>query len=229
MAAVETTAPKAKSAGLPAHELVYRQLRELVLFGELAPGQAVTIQGLADRLQAGMMPVREGIRRLTAEGALASQGNRRVQVPALGPGNISELIFARASIEPQLMLRAAQNADDAAIEALVAEDALLDAAIGAGDVGGYLRHNFRFHEMVYDMADAPILRDIALGMWLRFGPSLRVVCGRLGTSNLTDQHKEALSAMRAGDAESAARAIREDVIQGMEQIRQSLAASAGEG
>ena len=33
------------------------------------------------------------------------------------------------------------------------------------------------------------------------------------------QHKETLSAMRAGDAEKAARAIREDVIQGMEQVR----------
>ena len=65
---------------------------------------------------------------------------------------------------------------------------------------------------------------MADGLWLRFGPSLRVVCGRLGTQNLPDKHKDLLNAMRAGDAETAARAIREDVIQGMEQVRQSLGA-----
>ena len=52
----------------PAHERIYRQLRDLVLYGDLAPGQAVTIQGLTARLGAGMTPVREAIRRLIAEG-----------------------------------------------------------------------------------------------------------------------------------------------------------------
>ena len=40
---------------VPAHEIVYRKLRDLVLFGEIAPGQAVTIQGLTDQLDAGML------------------------------------------------------------------------------------------------------------------------------------------------------------------------------
>lgn len=38
----------------PAHEQVYRQLREQILFGEMAPGQAVTILGLTQALGAGM-------------------------------------------------------------------------------------------------------------------------------------------------------------------------------
>ena len=37
---------------MPAHQHVYEQLREMILFGDLAPGQAVTIQGLTDRLDA---------------------------------------------------------------------------------------------------------------------------------------------------------------------------------
>ena len=48
----------------PAHELVYRRLREMILCGELEPGQAITIQGLVATLGAGMTPVREAIRRL---------------------------------------------------------------------------------------------------------------------------------------------------------------------
>ena len=69
---------KMTSAGLPAHEMTYRALKELLLFGEIAPGQAVTIQGLVARLDVGMTPVREALRRLISEGALEFQGNRRV-------------------------------------------------------------------------------------------------------------------------------------------------------
>ncbi|WP_298677576.1 GntR family transcriptional regulator [uncultured Lentibacter sp.] len=215
--------PERASAELPAHEKVYRALRDLLLFGELAPGQAVTIQGICDMLGAGMTPVREAIRRLTAEGALEFMGNRRVVVPVLTVSHVNELIFARQAIEPQLVVRATERATDSTIEELTQIDSALDAAIARGDVRSYLEQNYRFHARLYSMAEAPILSALADGLWLRFGPSLRVVCGRVGTENLPDQHHEALSAMRAGDAQAAAKAMREDVIQGMEQVRRALA------
>ncbi|WP_320176890.1 GntR family transcriptional regulator [Roseovarius pacificus] len=211
---------------LPAHEVIYRQLRDLVLYGDLAPGQAVTIQGLTERLGAGMTPVREAIRRLIAEGALEFQGNRRVSVPLLSADNISELILARQWLDPHLSLRATERATPDDLEELTALDEALDRSISAGDLRGYLELNYRFHKRLYELAEAPILADLADGLWLRFGPSLRVVCGRLGTQNLPDKHKDLLEAMRAKDAEGAARAIREDVIQGMEQVRQSFGAPA---
>lgn len=209
-----------QSAGLPTHEVVYRQMRELILFGEIAPGQAVTIQGITDRLNAGMTPVREAIRRLTAEGALSFQGNRRIIVPVLTSENLQELVFARQAIEPQLIILATQKVTSPELDTLTDIDSGLDEAIKIGDVGAYLRHNYKFHKTLYDIAQAPILSSIADGLWLRYGPSLRVVCGRVGTQSLIDQHKETLIAMRAGDPERAARAIREDVVQGMDQIRQ---------
>ncbi|HKL45346.1 MAG TPA: GntR family transcriptional regulator [Roseovarius sp.] len=211
---------------LPAHELIYRQLRALVLFGDLAPGQAVTIQGLSERLGAGMTPVREAIRRLIAEGALEFQGNRRVSVPLLSADNISELIYARQWLDPYLTTRATERATGDDLADLTALDTELDRAISHGDLRGYLELNYRFHKRLYELAEAPILADVADGLWLRFGPSLRVVCGRMGTQNLPDKHKDMLAAMRAGDAEAAARAIREDVVQGMEQVRQSIAPRA---
>jgi DNA-binding GntR family transcriptional regulator len=215
--------PEMISAELPAHEKVYREMRDLLLFGELAPGQAVTIQGICDSLGAGMTPVREAIRRLTAEGALEFLGNRRVVVPVLTVSRVNELIFARQAIEPQLVVRATERATDSTIEELTRIDDALDLAIAQGDVRTYLEQNYRFHARLYSMAEAPILSSLADGLWLRFGPSLRVVCGRVGTQNLPDQHHEALSAMRAGDAQGAAKAMREDVIQGMEQVRRALA------
>lgn len=221
-AARKTDRQSEEEPRLPAHEVIYRKLREQVLFGDLAPGQPVTIQGLTERLGAGMTPVREAIRRLTAEGALEFQGNRRVTVPVLSADNISELILARQWLDPHLTLRATERANLQDLEELTRMDEVLDRAIATGDLRQYLELNYRFHTYLYRIADAPILADLAEGLWLRFGPSLRVVCGRMGTQNLPDKHKDMLAAMHARDAESAARAIREDVIQGMEQVRHSL-------
>lgn len=212
-------------AALPTHEVIYRQLRDLLLFGDLAPGQAVTIQGLVDRLGAGMTPVREAIRRLIAAGALEFQGNRRVCVPELDADNISELIVARQWLDPHLALRATERITLDELDELTSMDAGLDRAIERGDLRQYLELNYRFHKRLYVIAQSPILADLADGLWLRFGPSLRVVCGRMGTQNLPDKHKDMLTAMHARDAEAAARAIREDVIQGMEQVRRSFEVS----
>ncbi|MCA3449140.1 MAG: GntR family transcriptional regulator [Rhodobacter sp.] len=77
------------------HELTCARLRDMVLSGQLQPGQPVTIQGLVSDLDAGMTPVREAIRRLIAEGALTLQGNRRVLVPHLTPALPDQIAFAR--------------------------------------------------------------------------------------------------------------------------------------
>ncbi|KUF10125.1 GntR family transcriptional regulator [Pseudoponticoccus marisrubri] len=209
-------------AGLPAHEHVYRQLRDLVLFGALAPGETVTIQGLTERLGAGMTPVREGLRRLTAEGALLAQGNRRIVVPVLDAPAVAELTEARQALEPRLAARAALGATPDRIAELRAIDARLDRAIARGDVPGYLRENHAFHMALNAMARAPILSAITQGLWLRFGPSLRIVCGQVGTRNLPDQHKALLDALEAHDPEAAAAAMARDVAQGMEMIAAAL-------
>ncbi|AUQ76096.1 GntR family transcriptional regulator [Phaeobacter piscinae] len=210
------------TAKLPAHETVYQTLRGQILFGDLAPGQAVTIQGLVESLGAGMTPVREAIRRLISDGALVFQGNRRVSVPMLRESDLSELIYARKTIECQLARLATERVSPADISALEAIDTALDQAISAGDVAGYLVQNYQFHTRLYAHADAPILTDLADRLWLRFGPSLRVVCGRLGTQSFPDRHKDILEALHRKDADLAALAMERDVAQGMDQVRQGL-------
>ncbi|MBE9637615.1 GntR family transcriptional regulator [Salipiger mangrovisoli] len=214
---------RADGAGPPAHELVYRRLREMVLFGELEPGQAVTIQGLVEQLGAGMTPVREALRRMISEGALAFRGNRRIMVPVLDAEAVEQLLLARVALEPQLARRAAQRCTPSDIARLRATDSRLDHAIARGDVRGYLEENHRFHAELNQIAEAPILTELVEGLWLRFGPSLRVVCGMFGTRNLPDRHKDLLEALEKGDAAAAADAMEGDVVQGMTQIREGLA------
>ena len=206
----------------PTHEIVYRQIREMVLFGEVAPGQAITIQGMVRELGAGMTPVREAIRRLIAEGALEFLGNRRICLPAMNLAKLEEVAFARNVIEPRLAYLASKNAKPKDIYRLENTDDLINSAISQGNVRAYLENNYRFHETLYEMSQAHVLIDVSAGLWLRVGPSLRVVVGRYGTRNLPDMHEEALAALRSQDHEGVAAAILGDIGQGHDQIRHSL-------
>lgn len=212
----------AESRKIPSHEVTYARLRDMILFGHLAPGAPVTIQGLIADLGAGMTPVREAIRRLTAEGALLPQGNRRVAVPQMSAAMLDQVAFARLAIEPNLAARAAGRLTPAEIDRLEAIDGKVNRAIEAGNLPDYLAANHAFHFALYEAADAPVLLDLARSLWLRAGPSLRAVIDRFGRETAPDLHREALAAMRAGDATALADAIKRDIQQGVDHVRQAL-------
>lgn len=210
---------------IPTHEVTYARLRDMILFGVLEPGQPVTIQGLISDLGVGMTPVREAIRRLAAEGALLPQGNRRVTVPRLTPGLLDQVAFARLTIEPRLAELAAASMTPRLIARLEALDEKVDFAIQSGNIPAYLEGNHAFHFALYEASGAAVLVDMARSLWLRFGPSLRVVCANMGATNLPDRHVEALAAMRAGNTADLVAAIERDVAQGVDQVRLALGRS----
>jgi hypothetical protein len=74
-----TAAPPDPNAA--AHERLYRSLRQQVMHGELAPGQALTLRGIGKQFGVSMTPAREAVRRLVAEGALTLSSSGRVATP----------------------------------------------------------------------------------------------------------------------------------------------------
>ncbi|MGF1658716.1 MAG: GntR family transcriptional regulator [Rubrimonas sp.] len=204
----------------PAHERVYRALRQRILHGELAPGQALTLRGVAEALGVSMTPAREAVRRLTAERALETTPTGRVLAPVLAPAALAELTEARALLEPELAARALPHADAALIARLRAADAEVNAAIARGDAGGYVRANVDFHGALYAAADAPALSALVESVWLQLNPSMRVITGRAGTAGLVDQHEAALRALEAHDADALRAAIRDDALQAQALIAQ---------
>lgn len=206
----------------PEHEAIYSEVKELILFGEVAPGQPLTIHGLANLIGAGVTPVREAIRRLTAEGALESLENRRVAVPKMTVEKLQQIQLVRLSVEPALAEFGAKKCSKSDFSELERLDGLVDQAIQNGDIRRYLEANYRFHFTLYEKADAQILQRITESLWLQIGPSLRVNCGRFGTSNLVDQHQEAISALRNGDMDGVKQAFEGDIQQGMDFVQQAL-------
>lgn len=205
----------------PAHERVYRALREQILSGELAPGDSVTLRGLADSLGVSMTPAREAVRRLVAERALEMTASGRVSVPVPDAARLAELFRARELLEPELAARALPRVGKETLSKMQAIDTTIERCLAEGDAVGYVRANTAFHATLYACAEAPALLALVESVWLQTAPFMRRIYGRLGTAALADYHEAALAALAARDAEALAAAIREDVAQGAALLRQA--------
>ncbi|WP_319532939.1 GntR family transcriptional regulator [uncultured Cohaesibacter sp.] len=211
----ENEADAVTSAPQTAHERIYQTLRERLLVGGFLPGNAVTLRGLAEDLRVSPMPVREAVRRLTAEGALESHGNRRVSIPAMTASRYHEINLTRSLLEPELAEMALPHINSAEIQRLVEIDLAIDVCLENGDVEGYMRGNHAFHFAIYNAAKSDVIVRLVESVWMQFGPFMRLIYGRHGTANLIDQHKQAIEALRTRDASALRTAISEDIHQGM--------------
>lgn len=206
------------------HDRVYEAIRQALITGRIAPGKGVSLRSLAAELSVSPMPVRDAVRRLVAERALAiNPANKRLSVPSLTADRLEQLSLARLWVEPELAARAAGNADASLVRQLQAIDADVDEALRLGDVDRYMTANHAFHFALYERAGADVLLSMAGGLWLQVGPFMRVVFGRVGANDLAaDRHAEAIAALKANDADGARRAIAADLSEGMDKMRAAV-------
>ncbi|MEM6619028.1 MAG: GntR family transcriptional regulator [Pseudomonadota bacterium] len=202
----------------PAHDRVYRSLRADILHGEVTPGRALTIRGIADTFGVSMTPAREAVRRLTAEGALTVSKTGRISTPQLTTERIEELAAIRALLEPELAARAQPRAHLALIERLENMNAACEAMIQERSSTGYIRVNLEFHRSLYLRAQAPAMLALVETVWLQLGPTMSALYARLQRPNASASHRNAIAALRAGDEPGLRLAIRADVTQGLRML-----------
>lgn len=200
------------------HERLYRSLRGRIMLGELAPGVALTLRGLAREYHVSMTPARESVRRLVAEGALTLSGSGRVTTPELSDERIEELAAMRALLEPELAARALPRAHFALIERLVQMNGRIADAVERHDAVGYIRCNLEFHRILYLRAQAPAMLAMLETIWLQLGPTMRMLYGRVRRNEPPRHHRMILAALRAGDEPALRLAVRADVTHGLRHL-----------
>ncbi|MDQ2066151.1 GntR family transcriptional regulator [Xinfangfangia sp. CPCC 101601] len=211
-------APRPTDPNASAHERLYRALRQQVLHGELAPGQALTLRGLGKTFGVSMTPAREAVRRLVAEGALTLTSSGRISTPELSPERIEELAAIRAMLEPELASRALPRAHFALIERLAAINSLNAEAAVKQDAVAYVRTNLEFHRTLYLRAQSPAMLALCETVWLQLGPTMRAVYARLKRREPPQHHRMILAALKAGDEPGLRLAVRTDVTQGLRHL-----------
>jgi DNA-binding GntR family transcriptional regulator len=146
-------------------DLVYERLRERILTGEYPPGTRVPISVVARELGVSDVPVREGIKRLEAEGLLQFETHKGATVKQISAGEIEELFAIRTELEALALRRAAATITSQALAGL---RGLLDemaAAERENDVVEYGRLNRQFHLAIYDAQPYRKLASMIQNLW----------------------------------------------------------------
>ena len=193
------------------HDEIYLALRHALIVGDVVPGQAFSARTLAEQFGTSLIPVRDALRRLYAEHALAVLQNRSFCVPKMSRQRFQELLQVRLNLETMLTRRAAELIGQDAIRELEAINAEMQDAVPANEVRRYLIANHRFHFRIYGAANSLAIFPIVESLWMQVGPFLNGVFTQAGTRTARDNHTQVLKALRRGDPVAAADAIGKDL------------------
>jgi GntR family transcriptional regulator, vanillate catabolism transcriptional regulator len=198
------------------------ELREMIVRGDLAPGERLVESALVDRLRASRTPVREALGRLAAEGLIEAGTGGGYVVKAFGERDVVDAIEIRGALEGLAARVAAERGVVperlADMEGLLAEidRVVAPATIRIEEFARYADLNGRFHDMLVSAAESPaISRQIEIAIALPFAsPSgllmaqASVPASRALLVVAQDQHRcliEAIVAREGARAEAIAR------------------------
>ena len=94
-----TTTPLVPAAHATLSEHAYVELRQALMSGRFEPGEKLTLRGLSSQLNISPTPIREALRRLSAERGVEIAPNRYIRVPIMGAKELRELRDIRTGLE----------------------------------------------------------------------------------------------------------------------------------
>ena len=138
-----------------------RRLRELIVSGELAPGQRITERLVAEHLD-GMSrtPLREAFKILEAEGLVRIEPNRGAVVTALSVEEVEAAIEVLIGPETLAAEPACERITGEQLVAIEALHARMAQAYRDGDRMAYFNLNQSIHQHIVDAAGNPVLSRI---------------------------------------------------------------------
>lgn len=197
---------------------VYQDLRELIISGQLQPGQRLTLAGMAAAMGTSAMPVRDAINKLAADDALEILPNKSVRVPVMTRARFQELVVIRLAVEGLAVETAASRITMEELTRLAGLEQAFsrEIALDEPDANQIIQINQQLHFTVYAAAQMPVLSGLIEGLWLRIGPVLNLDLRNRASRRRSDlpsvkAHRALLDALRAGDGAAAKAALALDI------------------
>ena len=179
---------------------VAAELRRRILAGELAPGQRLKIDEVADACGVSHMPVRDALRQLEGEGVLESSPHRGAVVKGVDERFVRDFYDLRAAVEGMLAERCAAAIRAPELAGLESAGEAFETAASAGAEAA-VAANRGLHAMVNAGADnrealAVLDRGRVLGDALR----VRFGYGAGRVEAIVREHRALLRAISRRDA-----------------------------
>lgn len=196
---------------------VTTELHNLLVAGRLAPGDKLSLRKVAEAVGVSMMPVREAVSRLAADGALEVLPGRAVRVPVLTLAQFRELTRIRLVVEGFAVEEAARHVTPEALPGIDACEVAFREIASADipDAAAAVSANHDFHFTIYRTSGMPTLVEMIERLWLRAGPILnldmRSERQRLKGGSAMQSHAALVEAIRMRNPDAARAALQSDI------------------
>jgi GntR family transcriptional regulator, rspAB operon transcriptional repressor len=204
-------------------ERVYGSLRRRIRELALPPGAPLRKEEIALELGVSRAPVSEAIARLAEEGLVEVFPQHGSFVSPIRAAAVRESLFIRTALETEAMRRLAPIADAALFAALDGNLAAQAEALDDGDLARFSDLDEAFHAVIFAATQTPRamrLLDSARAPVDRMRRLALPVPGR--PQDTLDEHRRLVEALRTGDAEFAAAAMRVHLAQVARTIDREL-------
>lgn len=141
----------------PLREIVYEELKLLILTGKISPGMRLMEEELAEDMGVSRTPIREAIRKLEKEGLITIEPRRGAYVSQISTKDMVEILEVRQNMEGLAAELAAQRMTDEDKEKLREIAKNYESAVAAGDMTEMIRCDTAFHHIIVEATQNKIL------------------------------------------------------------------------
>lgn len=198
-----------------AAERAYEEIRRSIASGAYEAGDRLREEELSTALGVSRTPIREALRRLSAEGFVTFSSNKGAQVAAWTDTELEEIFELRALLESYAAKRAATRVDTATVRRLESLALGIRELVPQGwdALGQIAELNNEFHQLVLTSSESPQL--VTLAQAIVQIPLVHRTFRRYTPADLqrsAAQHVELVDACRVGDAGWAEAVMRSHIL-----------------
>lgn len=203
---------------------VEERIRQAILARALPPGSRINQNQLAEDLNVSLVPVREALKTLQAEGLVTITPRRGAFVTEISLDDLDELYFARKLVEGEAVALACETLNDHDFVILHGIIDEMRAATANGDIPMFMQYNRDFHMHIYTATKNRYLFQVIETLWDRSELyRYRYMFVLRNADVIHQEHEEIFAACQARDAERARVLAQDHIWHTRNGIQQQLA------
>lgn len=201
---ISPVTPETLPTDASATQKAYLALRDLIVTGQIKPGEKLKIEGLRNRLQTGASPIREALSLLTSDNLVERLDQRGFRATCTSRSNFEEILLLRCELEDMALRQSIAGRTQAWEENVVVIHHRMVRA-KSGDPIAFEGLHKAFHMALLAQSGRPILMKFCSQLYdlnIRY----RYLAGsalNYQKRDIAHEHKSIMEAAIAGDADAA--------------------------
>jgi DNA-binding GntR family transcriptional regulator len=218
------TPPRSARAVVTAQEAALNDLRDRIASGVLHPGEQLRQELLATEMGLSVVPVREALKTLEAEGQVVYAPHRGYFVARLDVRELTEAYRIRELLEDEAVTRGVPLLVDEDISRMKEAIEDIDRHSRANDIMSVNAANRRFHFTLFDAAEMPRLTNFIRILWEMTEPYRSLyIADAAHRRRVNDEHRAVFAAVCARDVAKVIQLLHEHRDNAMDSVKLTLA------